>query len=191
VTDGEDGNRKYRQTPLTRHEFSYYIFGAAFLLLLAALATMVVWVALPRPEVFDLGQLESFRTDGPTPRTVISREGKTIPLWAARDSETWVVFDGSAGPCHYKYVWVPTNNRFEDPCSGFKWAINGILLTYVPKPGKASRDLDRYAAFVKDGHLMVNLDKPLPGAARPSQPPEVECGNNPFSCQLRDPMPTP
>ncbi|MBF8283697.1 MAG: putative Quinol-cytochrome c reductase, iron-sulfur subunit (Rieske iron-sulfur protein) [Anaerolineales bacterium] len=161
------------------------------MLAIIALAGVVVWATLPQPQIFDLGPIDSFRTDGPTRHLITLRDGKTIPLWSVRDGETWIVFDGYAGPCRYQYRWVPTNHRFEDPCSGYKWAINGILLTYLPNPGKAARDLDRYAAFVKDGHLMVNLGKRQPGTARPTQPPEVICGYSLFSCQLRAPTPAP
>jgi hypothetical protein len=170
--------------PITRREAAYYFFGATVLTMLAALAGIFLWFALPRPQVFDLGPTDGFVINQPSYQGVIARNGNTTSLVIVRLADQVLVFDRYAGSCHYRYVWVPTNNRFEDPCSGYKWAINGTLLSYPPEFSPPSRDLDQYETFVHDGHLFVNLDKKQTGQIRAEQPPEVICSNGPFSCQL-------
>src|SRR5574341_1979576 len=189
--------------PPTRREFAYYIFGAASCLMLLLLAGIVLWAALPKPQVFDLGPLESFRSDGPTRKLITLNDGSTLPLWVVHAEEKWSAFrgrirTGSAWNCEYK--WVPTNHRFEDPCSGFKWALSGELLTYFdnlpPDWLVGLHDLDQYSTTIQGGHLTVDANKIIHGETHLGPPPEVRC--NPFwfdghrewlSCTLRDSPP--
>jgi len=162
---------------LNRQEITFYGWGAALVLTIAISVTSVVWFALPTPEKFDLGAVEEFGAD-PAPRYAKNNTGQTILLWVKHVDNEWYVFDAHAGwNCLYK--WVPTNNRFEDPCSGYKWSNTGRLLTYFHKPpptqAQQLRDLDQYAMFIEAGHLWVKLDQMLRGEQRAEPLPAMQC----------------
>ena len=136
----------------------------------------------PPAQIYDLGPMEAFATGAPHRREVITKDGQTVPLWVVRMDKHWLIFSGrmkisSTWNCAYK--WVPTNERFEDPCSGFKWALTGELLTYFDNPSSkwqtGLRDLNQYEATIQDGHLMVNLDKRTEGQFRAEPPPNAIC----------------
>ncbi len=174
---------------VTWREGAYYFFGATLALMCLALAGVIFWFVLPAPQIFDLGEIDDFPLNAPQYQGVTGSNGNTISLVIVRLPDKVVAFNRYAGPCHYKYVWVPTNNRFEDPCSGYKWTITGMLLLYSPKPSSAwtPHDIDQYAVSIRQGHLFINLDQKLPGQLRTEQPVEVVCpAGQLFSCQLRE-----
>jgi hypothetical protein len=186
--------------PISRRELVGWCFGAALLLTPILLTGVVVWMAYPPAQVYDLGPTDNFVVGQPAGREVMTKDGQTVPLWVVHADDRWLIFLGRmkispSWNCAYK--WVPINNRFEDPCSGFKWALTGERLTYFDNPSPTwqagLRDLDQYAATLKDGHLMVNLDKRMAGQFRAEPPPNVICRDfgEVTNCQLSTPTHQP
>lgn len=154
-----------------------------------------VWAATPPLQIIDLGAVEQFKPGAPHARYVELSDGASLPLWVTLVDGEWYVFNGRARlgrywNCHYR--WVPVNDRFEDPCSGFKWALTGELLTYPFPPGRYdplfSHDLDRYPAMVENDRLRVNLSRLIPGMIRSERPPDLVCPFE-FSCYFATPAP--
>jgi hypothetical protein len=167
---------------VTRREFAYYFFSASLLLFLLLMSGGVLWMLTPPSEIFDLGPIDELRADGPMARYLERRDGTTLPLWVVRAEDKWLVFNRRVQVGRYwhcQYIWVPVNNRFEDPCSGFKWTLTGVLLSYpfgTPHDDPLfMHDLDQYPATIAQGHLFINADKPVHGLVRTEKPEGIIC----------------
>lgn len=145
----------------SRREFLYYIWGASIVLLLGEVTAAIVWFALPRFKEGTFGGTFSF------PPTRIPSQG-TQPVavpegryWVSNADEGLVVLYGVCTHLGCLPKWVDTNNRFECPCHGSKFQLNG---TYIEGP--APRSLDRFPTkvFFTDGTTVeMNSDgDPIP-----------------------------
>lgn len=167
--------------PITRREFAYFFFVASLIVATVMMLGAFVWAATP-PLLFDLGPVDGFPADRPTPRYITLESGETTSLWVVRDGDRMLVFDGRARAgrnSNCRYRWVPVNNRFEDPCSGFKWTMAGEQLTYLFWPDKKRvsylHDLDQYPTVVEGGRLRVNLGRRVFGESNAEPPPHIHC----------------
>jgi hypothetical protein len=167
-----------------RREFAFYCFGASLFLSASMVAGALLWMLTPPQEKFDLGAVEEFSAGQPVARYVERRDSTTLPLWVVRTEDKWLVFDRRVQIGRYwhcQYAWVAVNNRFEDPCSGFKWALTGILLSYpfsFIHEGDYPlflHDLDQYPTTIEQGHLVINADKPVHGLVRTEKPEGIIC----------------
>ncbi len=91
-------------------------------LLLVALSWRFVMPATPRLYV---GVIAEFPPGQPQLRNLTSDlavyvVNRNEALWA------WDATPAMPQPCA-RYQWVAANNRFEDPCSGGKWCIDGSI----------------------------------------------------------------
>uniref|UniRef100_UPI0035E42AE4 QcrA and Rieske domain-containing protein n=1 Tax=Thermoflexus sp. TaxID=1969742 RepID=UPI0035E42AE4 len=66
------------------------------------------------------------------------------------------------------YKWVPSNFRFECPCHGSKFQLDG---TYIEGP--APRDLDRFVIYLKDASGRVVAQTDLKGDPLPVPDPNL------------------
>jgi cytochrome b6-f complex iron-sulfur subunit len=147
--------------PLNRQEFAYYLFLATLSLFLLLIAALALWYMLPREGVrlihVEIGNVEDYPlSDRPY---AIRAEG--VSLFIVRTESGWLVFDGRTPfirPC--RYVWTEANERFEDPCYGSKFTLDGTLLE-----GPARRYLDQYPITEKSGELFVDLTTLILGEA--------------------------
>lgn len=64
-----------------------------------------------------------------------------------------------------RYSWTPANQRFEDPCSGDKWELNGQLNVAASSELWSNRDLDQYGLTVTDGSIFVQTHQIIEGVA--------------------------
>ena len=168
--------------PISRRELATWGFRAALPLTLIVLLGVAGWRLYPAIQNYDLGSIDKLSAGYPIHSHVITQNGQTVPVWVVHTTERWFVFAGRmkiSEDWNCEYKWVPINNRFEDPCSGFKWALTGELLTYFSNPAtdvlSGLRDLDQYAASLKSGHLMINLSQFTSGVIRTEPPPQVSC----------------
>jgi len=130
-----------------------------------ALALGLLWYLDPQHQYQRVGKLSDFApSPGPYP----------ITLGAAR---VYVVNTGTelfAINSRYRtmnpawrcqVVWVPTNTRYEDPCSGAKFDLDGSWLSTAYVPAELEpRGLERWAVQVRNGEVWVNRALVTPGA---------------------------
>jgi hypothetical protein len=73
--------------------------------------------------------------------------------------------------------WVPINNRFEDPCSGNKWCLDG---TIADNRNGAERMLDRYRVDM-DGTVWLRPEQLATGMPMMTDVPE-SFGSYAYQC---------
>jgi hypothetical protein len=59
------------------------------------------------------------------------------------------------------YSWVEANMRFEDPCAGSKYLLDGTMVDI-----RTNRDLDQYVVTLDNGFVYVDLHKVIVGKCR-------------------------
>lgn len=150
---------------INRREFLYYIWGASMVLVTAEFTGMLVWFLLPKFRDGQFGGKFKFPLD--------KVPGINEPPIAVADGRFWIVnLDGStpnrlmyqnkdeATPligvaAIYKvcthlgciYDWNTANDRFECPCHGSKYRLDGRRIQ-IPAP----RDLDRFKLIAVDAN---------------------------------------
>lgn len=136
----------------SRREFLYYIWGASMALLLGEAAAGLIWFALPRFKEGTFGGIFNFPPDkvpqvGTAP--VSEPAGR---FWVSNAPEGLVVLYGVCTHLGCLPKWVDQNNRFECPCHGSKFELNGKYIE-----GPAPRSLDRFQTTITfdDGTQVV------------------------------------
>jgi cytochrome b6-f complex iron-sulfur subunit len=126
----------------SRREFLYYIWGASIALILGEAGAGLVWFALPRFKAGEFGGtfgndklLDKVPAEGSAPVNI--PEGR---FWLSNvPGEGFVSLYGVCTHLGCLPKWVPTNNRFECPCHGSKYQMDGHYIE-----GPAPRSLDRF-----------------------------------------------
>ncbi len=142
---------------ITRREFLNYVALASIALFTAEVGGAIFAFSLPR---FREGEFGGTRTIGTVGDKLPKADSGPV---AYSDVKTWIVNVGPAGAAAgggkeglvalYKvcvhlgclYAWVDSNHRFECPCHGSKYQLDG---TYIEGP--APRDLDRFVVQIKN-----------------------------------------
>lgn len=146
----------------TRREFLYYIWGASIALVLGEAVAGLVWFALPRFKAGQFGGVFTYEAkDIPEPGAA----PLNIPsgrFWLSNPAtEGFVALYGVCTHLGCLPKWVDTNNRFECPCHGSKYELDGKYIE-----GPAPRSLDRFRTTVtfEDGTTASTNDvgDPIP-----------------------------
>lgn len=136
----------------SRREFLYYIWGASIALLVGQVGAGLIWFAFPRFREGEFGGAFPF---DPAEMPAVG----DAPSWIAGGrfhvSNTQAGLLALYGVCTHLGClpkWVPTNTRFECPCHGSKYRVNGSWIE-----GPAPRGLDRFPVTVTytDGTQVV------------------------------------
>ncbi|MBK8030346.1 MAG: Rieske 2Fe-2S domain-containing protein [Anaerolineae bacterium] len=127
----------------SRREFLYYIWGASMALLLGEAGAGLIWFALPRFKEGTFGGTFNLAGDtlpqaGSAPVNV--PEGR---FWLSNSDAGFVVLYGVCTHLGCLPKWVDVNNRFECPCHGSKYEIDGKYIE-----GPAPRSLDRFRTTI-------------------------------------------
>lgn len=146
----------------SRREFLYYIWGASMALLLGEVTAGLLWFALPRFKEGEFGGIFQF-------------DPANLP---GEDTEPYTVPEGRFHLSHTKGdglvvlyqvcthlgclpKWVPTNHRFECPCHGSKYQLDGKYIE-----GPAPRSLDRFRTTITFANgttaTMNDIGDPIP-----------------------------
>ncbi len=155
---------------VTRREFLYYIWGASLALFVVEATGLTIWFMLPRFREGQFGGTFTLLADVLPPdndppfnhsegRFWLSNLNTTDPnenMHSARDEDEPIV--GSVAiykVCTHLgciYLWIPANNRFECPCHGSKYRLDGRRIE-----DPAPRDLDRFklSALDADENVLV------------------------------------
>ncbi len=160
-------------TGISRREFLHYIWGASIALYVAQFSGLLIWFLLPRFREGEFGgefilPLEAVPgvnaqpSNFPDGRFWLVNLDSDEPneLFTLASDETGVSFKGVAAiykVCTHLgciYPWTAANNRFECPCHGSKYRLDGRRIE-----SPAPRSLDRFPL------TFLDADKnPIPGA---------------------------
>ncbi len=160
-------------TGISRREFLHYIWGASIALYVAQFSGILIWFLLPRFREGEFGgefilpleavpDINAEPVNFPDGRFWLVNLDSDQPneLFARAPDETDVSFKGVAAiykVCTHLgciYPWTPANNRFECPCHGSKYRLDGRRIE-----SPAPRSLDRFPL------TFLDADKnPIPGA---------------------------
>jgi cytochrome b6-f complex iron-sulfur subunit len=148
---------------LTRREFLYYIWGASIALLTLEITGLMVWFMLPRFREGQFGgtftlPVDSLPDVNAPPANFPDGRFWLVSLDSADPNELMYPAEGDDGPiigaaaifkvCTHLgciYAWVPANNRFECPCHGSKYRLDGRRIE-----SPAPRNLDRFKLSALD-----------------------------------------
>jgi cytochrome b6-f complex iron-sulfur subunit len=146
----------------TRREFLYYIWGASMVLILGQATAGLIWFALPRFKEGEFGGTFTFTGEdvpeiGDAPTNIPSGR-----FWLSRlQDDSFVALYGVCTHLGCLPKWVETNTRFECPCHGSKYELNGKYIE-----GPAPRSLDRFKTTITfdDGSTATTNDTgdPIP-----------------------------
>jgi cytochrome b6-f complex iron-sulfur subunit len=150
---------------MSRREFLYYVWGASIALLGAQTTGLLIWFLIPRFREGEFGG--AFRVDASMVPPVNGEpvnvsdgrfwlvnldtgadQGKDRMFLAPDESEQIVGVAAIYKVCTHLgciYSWVPANNRFECPCHGSKYRLDGRRIE-----SPAPRSLDRFALEATD-----------------------------------------
>ena len=152
---------------LSRREFLYYIWGASMALFTLEFTGLFIWFAIPRFKegefggVFtipaeDLPELNAKPAEFPEGRfwlinvdNQVSAEERPLFLMARDDPDDEQIIKGIVAiykVCTHLgciYAWVEANHRFECPCHGSKYRMDGRRIE-----DPAPRTLDRFQITV-------------------------------------------
>ena len=155
-------------TGLTRREFLFYIWGASMALFTAEFAGLFVWFALPRFKAGEFGgvfevpidQLPAINTK-PTGFSegrfwlvnLDTTQPNNIMYRAADETEDLIGVAAVYKVCTHLgciYAWNSANERFECPCHGSKYRLDGRRIE-----DPAPRTLDRFEIQAVDANDTV------------------------------------
>lgn len=127
-----------------RREFLYYIWGASILLIGGQATAGLIWFALPRFREGEFGGTFSYGSDQmgdmmPTAGVApVSVPAGRFHL-ANVEGEGFLALYGVCTHLGCLPKWTATTHRFECPCHGSKFELNGKYIE-----GPAPRSLDRF-----------------------------------------------
>jgi cytochrome b6-f complex iron-sulfur subunit len=127
----------------SRREFLYYIWGASIVMLLGEATAGFIWFALPRFREGEFGG--TFRFTG-AELPGVDQAPINIPTGRFWLSNSSVGFYALYGVCTHLGClpkWSSVNTRFECPCHGSQYQIDGNWIT-----GPAPRGLDIFPSRI-------------------------------------------
>lgn len=161
---------------ITRREFLFYVWGASIALFTAQAAGLLVWFLLPRFREGEFGgrfilPLENLPGINEAPTNIPEGRFWLVNLDSSQPNERMSLAEDEQEPivgvaAIYKvcthlgciYSWTAANNRFECPCHGSKYRLDGRRIE-APAP----RDLDRFKLEFLDAdqNLIDGAESPL------------------------------
>lgn len=159
---------------ISRREFLYYIWGASMAVFTAEFSGLMVWFMLPRFREGEFGGtftlpvdilpgINEVPTDFPDGRFWLSSLDSSQPnelMWQAEDEDAPI----QGVVAIYKvcthlgciYAWTAANNRFECPCHGSKYRLDGRRIE-----SPAPRTLDRFnlEALDADDNVLASAEE--------------------------------
>lgn len=159
---------------VNRREFLYYIWGASLALFTAELGGLIIWFMIPRFREGEFGgNFTKQLADLPPVNTppIADSKGRfwLVNVDNQQDSIYFPLGDDDDGPiegvmaiytvCTHLgciYDWNAANNRFECPCHGSKYRLDGRRIK-----DPAPRTLDRFKVTLVDADGNTLSESPL------------------------------
>jgi cytochrome b6-f complex iron-sulfur subunit len=150
----------------SRREFLYYIWGASIVLLIGEASAGLIWFALPRFKEGSFGGIFTFPPDEVPAENRTPYHESSGRFWVSHPTAGLVVLYEVCTHLGCIPKWSETNFRFECPCHGSKYQIDGHYIE-----GPAPRSLDRFFTTLtfEDGTTasMDSQGDPIPIDNRP------------------------
>lgn len=146
----------------SRREFLYYIWGASIVLLLGEATAGLIWFMLPR---FKEGTFGGTFNYPPAKVPSVNSAPVNVPdgrFWVSNvANEGFIILYAVCTHLGCLPKWSESNNRFECPCHGSKFQLNG---RYIEGPAPRSLDRFRTTLTFEDGTTAVTDDAgdPIP-----------------------------
>jgi cytochrome b6-f complex iron-sulfur subunit len=158
---------------MSRREFLFYVWGASMALFAAQFTGLFIWFALPRFREGEFGGTFRLsiadlppkndppfnRADGRFWLVNLDTRDSNVRMYRASDeTEDIIGIAAIYKVCTHLgciYPWNETNERFECPCHGSKYRLDGRRIE-----SPAPRTLDRFAVTIKaeDGTILAQSD---------------------------------
>lgn len=150
---------------MSRREFLYYIWGASIALYGAQFTGLLIWFLIPRFREGEFGGAFMLNVSAVPPvntEPVNFPDGRfwLVNLDSTTPNELMALAEDESQPIKgvaaiYKvcthlgciYSWIPPNNRFECPCHGSKYRLDGRR---IESPAPRTLDRFRVAAIAED-----------------------------------------
>lgn len=149
---------------VSRREFLYYAWGASLALLTAQTGGLLLWFGLPRFREGEFGGIFSLNAGALPQLDAAPGDNPGGKFWLSNTAEGVVALYKVCTHLGCLYKWVDANHRFECPCHGSKFDLEGKYIE-----GPAPRSLDRFAMTIrtKAGQELVSdaEGNPIPVAA--------------------------
>lgn len=160
----------------SRREFLYYIWAASMMLLVGEATAGLIWFAMPRFKEGTFGSTFTISLEQVPPVNSSPINNTAGRFWIAQPEDGLVMLYVVCTHLGCLYKWVPTNHRFECPCHGSKFELNGKYIE-----GPAPRSLDRFQTTIvfTDGTRATtnNQGDPIPLEGREIDVIVVDTGN--------------
>ena len=149
-----------KSDPLNPRELTGYLFVLTLIALAFAIGWMLVRMFEPHGDWHSLAIVSDLTNDPPTPYSLQASDGTSVHLWLVNNQGQWRAYDGFTPTRSTKclYAWQPVTSRFEDPCSGAKFELDGKHLDGIYDYAYLlSSDLIQYQVQLRGKELWVNL----------------------------------
>ena len=146
----------------SRREFLYFLWAAAGIVLVIGVAAASYWYFGPHSRPVLIANVADLATANP-----LFRAAETdLVVYVVQVEGQVKAWDAVSPLSGCRFVWVPINRRFEDPCSGAKWCIDGEIADRRFKGATSLRGYDIDVKF--NGQILLH---PLArGAGEPLSP---------------------
>lgn len=129
---------------VSRREFLYYAWGASMALLTAQTIGILIWYGLPRFREGEFGGTFTLSGSALPPVGDAPVDNPAGKFWLSNTESGVVALYKVCTHLGCLYKWVDANHRFECPCHGSKFELDGTFIE-----GPAPRSLDRFAITVE------------------------------------------
>lgn len=159
--------------PLNRQEAVFYFWLAALLWLGIALVAVIVWavVSVSGTRLTRLGLVADFPPRAQPYYLLVEIKGQPfVAVYLVNTGAQILALNAentsrnSLFSCSERVVWVPINKRFEGPCTGNKFALDGKWISSFNNP---RRGLDSFPLEVRDGEIWLDLNQSILGDETP------------------------
>jgi cytochrome b6-f complex iron-sulfur subunit len=131
--------KKVQVAPVNRREFLFYVWGASMAMLLGQSGGILIWFMLPRFRAGEFGGVFSGTSKEIPEKGTAPANFAAGKFWLSNTQTGIVALYKVCVHLGCLYAWVPNNTRFECPCHGSKYELDGLYIE-----GPAPRSLDRF-----------------------------------------------
>ncbi len=99
------------------------LWAAAFIALIVSVAAVSYWYLRPHEEPVSVANVTDLEASDPLFRAIDA----DIAVYIVQFDGELRAWDAVSPVSKCRFSWVDINRRFEDPCSGAKWCIDGTI----------------------------------------------------------------
>ncbi len=135
------------------------LWAAAFIALIIGAAAVSYWYLRPHEEPVPVANVTDLETRVPLFRAI----DDDLAIYIVRFDGELRAWDAVSPVSKCRFSWVVINHRFEDPCSGAKWCVDG---TIADRRFRDATSLQSYEIDVRsNGQILVDPLKIIAGEA--------------------------